>query len=54
MQRTIGATAHPCSVHGNVSHVIVEIKNNTATTTLKICIKCLERSFCETKTRDDW
>lgn len=47
MQRTIGATAHACHVHGKTAHVIVEIKNSTCKTTLKLCVKCLERSYNE-------
>ena len=54
MQRTIGATAHTCSVHGETQHVIVEIKNSTARMTAKLCVKCLERSYIENETKDDW
>lgn len=55
MQRTIGATAHACSLHGQTAHVVVEISNSTCKTVLKLCVKCLERNYDEEKQcADDW
>ena len=39
----VGSTVENCSVHGQSVYVIVEIKNSTARTTLKMCKNCLER-----------